>query len=278
MQLGQDLDGTLLQGAVRVVGQECGHQRGVVGARLELAGVDVELVELDGHVGDQLLQLAGVGQVAVVAQRDGSVGGGPEGRLGVVPGAGAGRGVARVTDREVALERRERGLVEDLRDQAHVLVDEDLAAVADRDPGRLLSAVLQGVEAVVGQLGDVLPGRPHAEDATGVLGCRGHGGRGRVSGVRLRDGEPPSSLGWPRGSFLGWPRGRVYVPEEASPGAARLMSLRGRRTPERPARHASAHPSPRGPRSGGTGARSGRRTPERPALGDCARPSGRRRT
>ena len=154
-----------------MVGQQRGHQRGVVGARLQLASVDVELVELDGHLGDQLLQLAGVGQVAVVAQRDGSVGGGPEGRLGVVPGAGAGRGVARVTDREVALERRERGLVEDLRDQAHVLVDEDLAAVADRDAGRLLAAVLQRVEAVVGQLGDVLPRRPHTEDATGVLGC-----------------------------------------------------------------------------------------------------------
>ena len=154
-----------------MVGQQRSHQRGVVGARLQLASVDVELVELDGHLGDQLLQLTGVGQVAVVAQRDGSVGGRPEGRLRVVPGAGTGRGVARVTDREVPLERRERGLVEDLRDQAHVLVDEDLVAVADRDAGRLLAAVLQRVEAVVGELRDLLARRPHAEDATGVLGC-----------------------------------------------------------------------------------------------------------
>ena len=65
----------------------------------------------------------------------------------------------------------ERGLVEDLRDQAHVLVDQDLAAVADRDAGRLLAAVLQGVEAEVGQLGDVLAGGPDAEDAAGVLGA-----------------------------------------------------------------------------------------------------------
>ena len=74
-----------------------------------------------------------------------------------------------MADREVALERVERGLVEDLRDQAHVLVDQDLAAVADRDAGRLLAAVLEGVEAEVGQLGDVLARRPDPEDAAGVL-------------------------------------------------------------------------------------------------------------
>ena len=77
-------------------------------------------------------------------------------------------------------------LVEDLGDQAHVLVDQDLPAVADRDAGRLLAAVLQGVEAEVGQLGDVLAGGPDAEDATGVLRSLLAGGRGRGSGVRRR--------------------------------------------------------------------------------------------
>ena len=97
--------------------------------------------------------------------------------------ARAGRGVARVADREVALERVERRLVEDLRDQAHVLVDQDLAAVADRDAGRLLAAVLQGVEPEVGQLGDVLPGRPDTEDAAGVL---------RALVVRVEGGGQPA--------------------------------------------------------------------------------------
>ena len=66
-------------------------------------------------------------------------------------------------------------LVEDLRDQAHVLVDQDLLAVADGDAGRLLAAVLQGVEAEVGELGDlgrVVAGAvtgPDAEDPAGVL-------------------------------------------------------------------------------------------------------------
>src|SRR5918997_874601 len=67
------------------------------------------------------------------------------------------------------------GLVEDLADQAQVLVDDDRGAVGDGDARRLLAAVLQGVETEVGQLGDLLPRRPDAEDATGVLGSRGMG-------------------------------------------------------------------------------------------------------
>ena len=67
------------------------------------------------------------------------------------------------------LQRAERALVEDLRDQAHVLVDQDAAAVGGGDARRLLPSVLQGVQAEVGELGDVLAGSPDAEDATGVL-------------------------------------------------------------------------------------------------------------
>ena len=134
-----------------------------------------------------------------MAEGDGAVGGGPERRLGVLPGAGAGRGVARVPDRDVALERVERRLVEDLRDQAHVLVDQDLPPVADRDAGRLLAAVLQGVEPEVGQLGDFLAGGPDAEDAAGVL-------RALVVGVEavVRRPSPPFRL------LIGWGTPRVY--------------------------------------------------------------------
>ena len=122
-----------------------------------------------GRSATSLDSSCGVDQVAVVAERDRAVGGGAERRLRVLPGAGAGRGVARVADGQVALERVEGGLVEHLRDQAHVLVDQDLPPVADRDAGGLLAAVLQGVEPEIGQLGDVLAGRPDPEDATGVL-------------------------------------------------------------------------------------------------------------
>jgi hypothetical protein len=75
-----------------------------------------------------------------------------------------------VADGDVAGQGVQRGLVEDLRDQAHVLVDEDLPPVADGDPGRLLAAVLQRVQAEVGELGHLFAGGPHPEDAAGVLG------------------------------------------------------------------------------------------------------------
>ena len=86
----------------------------------------------------------------------------------------------------------ERGLVEDLRDQAHVLVDQDLAAVADRDAGRLLAAVLQGVEPEVGELGDVLARGPDAEDAAGVLRALVLG----VEAVVSRPSPPLRGLRW----------------------------------------------------------------------------------
>ena len=75
-----------------------------------------------------------------------------------------------MADREMALQRLESRLVEHLRDQTHVLVDQDLAAVADGDAGRLLATVLQGIQTEVGELGDVLSGGPDSEDTTGILG------------------------------------------------------------------------------------------------------------
>ena len=44
-----------------------------------------------------------------------------------------------------------------------------IRAVADRDASRFLPAVLQCVEPVVGELGDLLAGSPDAEDAARVL-------------------------------------------------------------------------------------------------------------
>ena len=69
----------------------------------------------------------------------------------------------------MALQRLQARLGEDLRHQAHVLVDDDVAAVTHRDAGRLLPAMLQGVEAEIGELGDVLAGGPDTEDTAGIL-------------------------------------------------------------------------------------------------------------
>ncbi len=92
-----------------------------------------------------------------------------ERRLRVLPHRRPGRGVAGVTDGQVAVQRLQGGLIEDLRDEAHVLVHEDLAAVGHGDTGRLLPAVLQGVDAEVGEFGHVLARRPYPEHAAGVL-------------------------------------------------------------------------------------------------------------
>src|SRR6185369_7210133 len=84
--------------------------------------------------------------------------------LGVLPGRGAGRGVAGVADAEVALECRERRLVEDLGDEPELLIDEEVPAVGDRDARRLLAAVLLGEETEVAEPGDLFSGSPHPEE------------------------------------------------------------------------------------------------------------------
>ena len=104
-----------------------------------------------------------------MAEREAGVGDRAIDGLRVAPGARARRRVADVADRQVTLERRELALVEDLRDEAHVLDDGDGLAVADRDAGRLLAPVLQGVDAEVREVGDGLARCVHAEDATRVL-------------------------------------------------------------------------------------------------------------
>ena len=71
----------------------------------------------------------------------------------------------------MTLEGAERGLVEDLGDEAHVLEDEDLGAVAHRDARGFLSAVLQGVQPEIGELGDLFTRSPDTEDAASVLGA-----------------------------------------------------------------------------------------------------------
>src|SRR5262249_50301740 len=96
---------------------------------------------------------------------------GPERRLGVLPDGGTGGRVPGVSDRDVALERSEGGLVEDLGDQAHVLEDENLGAVADRDTRGFLTSVLEGVEPEVRQFCALFTRSPDTEDATRVLGA-----------------------------------------------------------------------------------------------------------
>jgi hypothetical protein len=70
-----------------------------------------------------------------------------------------------VSDAEVALERGQRSLVEDLRNEAEVPIDHDPLPVRDGHPGGFLAAMLQREESEEGKPGNVLSGRPHAEEA-----------------------------------------------------------------------------------------------------------------
>ena len=88
-----------------------------------------------------------------------------EHRLGVLDAARPGRRVADVADGDVADQRGELGLVEAVVDLAHRPRQQHPVAVGARDARALLSAMLQRVEAEVGEIGRL--GMPEdAEDAT----------------------------------------------------------------------------------------------------------------
>ena len=70
-----------------------------------------------------------------------------------------------MADGQVAGEPAQGGLVEDVGDQAHGLVDDHLAAVAGDYAGTLLATVLQGVEAKVDQFGRILVAEDPADAA-----------------------------------------------------------------------------------------------------------------
>jgi hypothetical protein len=76
-----------------------------------------------------------------------------------------------VADCHVALQRPQLLLVEDLGDEAGVPQGGDVAALAGGDPGRLLAAVLQRVEAEVGEARDVVPGCVYAKHPALVAGA-----------------------------------------------------------------------------------------------------------
>ena len=154
-------------GSRKATTRSLGHHHGRVGAlqarhhvgdgvldRLAVVGGEQRRDDLrvggERKVDAALLQLGPeldrVDQVAVVGERELAPVVAPD-RLRVLPGAAAGRRVADVADRHVALQRAQLLLVEDLVDEALVAHRHDVAALAGGDPGRLLAAVLERVEA-----------------------------------------------------------------------------------------------------------------------------------
>jgi hypothetical protein len=74
-----------------------------------------------------------------------------------------------MSDGQLTAKRLEPTLVDDLVDEPEVLVDHDVLAVADRDPGRLLTAVLLGEEPEVREPAYVVSRRPDAEQTALIL-------------------------------------------------------------------------------------------------------------
>src|SRR5262245_163893 len=82
---------------------------------------------------------------------------------------GSGGRVAIVADCEVAFERAQVVLVEDLRDQTHALMAVGCAPVAAGDSGALLAAVLERKQAEEGQARHIAARRVDSEDAALVV-------------------------------------------------------------------------------------------------------------
>ncbi len=73
-----------------------------------------------------------------------------------------------MADRHVTGQRAQFVFVEDLGDQSGVAHGGDVAALAGGDAGRLLTAMLERVQAEVGQARNVVSGCEDSEDATFV--------------------------------------------------------------------------------------------------------------
>ncbi len=207
------------------VGQQLGHDVAVGG-------------DGTGQHADLLGQHCGVGQVAVVPEREAGTPDRPVDGLGAGPVRGAVRRIARVADGEMTVEAREGALVEHGRHQAHVLHDGDGVAVAHRHAGGLLAAVLQGEQPVEGQVGHPHSGRVDPEDTARFLHAhhpafivaQACGADARTGGVT---GPPRRIPGSPRARCAPWrPGDRPGCPGARGP----LRHGRGPRPGRRPRR------------------------------------------
>ena len=113
-------------------------------------GLEVGAVALQARA-----HVAQVDQVAVVRDGDQALGRFDADGLGIQQRRVAGGRVARVADGHGAGQLGQHVVGEDLRDQAHALDVGQMLAVGGGDAGRLLAAMLQGVEAEIGLAGGV---------------------------------------------------------------------------------------------------------------------------
>ena len=133
-----------------VVGDQRGDHLGVGGRGERLA--------------ERRAQLVGVDEVAVVAERHGARAAVMERAAASSPRRSRRSSSSACVRSRARLRGREAALVEHLRDEAEVAQRGQPAVLAHRDPGRLLAAVLQRIEAEVREPRDVAARRANAED------------------------------------------------------------------------------------------------------------------
>ena len=117
-----------------------------------------------------IAQQRGVREIAVVRDGDLAARAIHGQRLGVAQRRGAGRGIPRVADGHRADEIVQNfRVVENLRHEAHAVVLVKFPVVAGDDAGAFLPAMLQGVKAVISQLGGIRMAE-NAEDSAVMFG------------------------------------------------------------------------------------------------------------
>ena len=94
-------------------------------------------------------------------------------------------------DGDIALQRFQQRLIKNARDQPHVFENQQAIVTADGHAGCFLTAVLNGIEAKIGQFGYFLARRPHAKYAAFFAGfdltviIQGKFWIGRLNAVRI---------------------------------------------------------------------------------------------
>ena len=134
-----------------------------------MTSVSVEEENLTPCARQLVAQGRGVHEVAVVPEGDRAAVAPAHEGLRVLPRRPPRGRVAHVADRHLPAETGQRLLVEHLRDEPHLLDHRDLTVVGDGDPGALLTAMLQGVEAEEGEARHVAFGRDDPEDPATVV-------------------------------------------------------------------------------------------------------------
>ena len=138
----------LIPGLARRAGQHLGDDLAIRGG-----------TQPDASLQQVAPQGRGIGQVAVVGDAQRAECGFDQVRLGIGQAHGAGRGIARVADRQVPLQKMQVVFVENLGHQPQPFVDGSHTTIARGDPGAFLPPMLQGIQRKERQPGHFRSGR-----------------------------------------------------------------------------------------------------------------------